>query len=266
MFDPKKFAVASAKPLPVYLLLDVSTTMRKVEDDENLLRTGETFYKDGKQWEVVKGGTTKMDTLNEAVAKMLSIFIEEEKMGSEIIASVITFGDDAKLVFSPTKASDINFEKLTADGETSMGAALTMAKGMIEDKKITPSRAYRPTIVLVSDGQPNDSWEQPLDDFINTGRSQKCDRMAMAIGSDADKTVLKRFIDGTTHELFYSDDATKINEFFEKVTMSVTTRSRSQNPNDVPSDEDIKSVSAGIRTRSVNPTDSTVDDSDDFEW
>ena len=43
---------------------------------------------------------------------------------------------------------------------------------MIEDKKITLSRAYRPTIVLVSDGNPTDNWEDPLDDFINACRSQ----------------------------------------------------------------------------------------------
>ena len=266
MFDPKKFAVASAKPLPVYLLLDVSTTMGKVEDDENLLRTGETFYKDGEQWEVVEGGITKMDTLNEAVKKMLTKFFEEEKMGSEIIVSVITFGDDAKLVFSPTKASDINFEKLSADGETSMGVAFTMAKGMIEDKTITPSRAYRPTIVLVSDGKPTDDWDEPLDDFINTGRSKKCDRMAMAIGSDADESVLNRFIEGTDHELFFADDAEKINEFFERVTMSVTTRSRSQNPNDVPSDEEINTVEEDTKTASDKPIDSAINESDDFEW
>ena len=88
----------------------------------------------------------------------------------------------------------------------------------------------------------------------------------MAICSDADKTVLKRFINGTKHKLFYSDDATKINEFFERVTMSVTTRSRSQNPNDVPSDEDINTMSVSNRAQSVNPNNSTVDDSGDIEW
>jgi len=264
MFDPKQFAVAKAKPLPVYLLLDVSTTMGEVEDNENLIRTGETFFKDGKNWEVVEGGTTKMDVLNESVEKMLSVFSKEEKMDTEILVSIITFGDDTNLVFSLTKASDVDFDKLIADGETSMGAALTMAKEMIEDKSITPSRAYRPAIILVSDGQPNDNWEQPLDDFINSGRSQKCDRMALAIGKDADKVVLKKFIEGTDHNLFSSDDAEKISEFFKYVTMSVTTRTRSQNPNIVPKDEEMLTKSVEKRIPSNKPTDETEDDG--FEW
>jgi uncharacterized protein YegL len=65
-----------------------------------------------------------------------------------------------------------------------------MAKAMIEDKDVVPSRAYRPTVVLVSDGGPNDAWEKPLNAFISDGRSAKCDRMAMAIGADADEAVL----------------------------------------------------------------------------
>ncbi|SVC92418.1 uncharacterized protein METZ01_LOCUS345272, partial [marine metagenome] len=85
MFDPKKFALASAKPLPVYLLLDVSTTMGEVQDPENVKKTGEKFFEDGQHWEVVEGGTTKMDILNVAVKKMLNAFSEEEKMDSEIV-------------------------------------------------------------------------------------------------------------------------------------------------------------------------------------
>ena len=54
-----------------------------------------------------------------------------------------------------------------------------------------------------------------IDDFINTGRSQKCDRMAMAIGKDADEGVLKQFIDGTEHELFNAGNAKQLHELLE---------------------------------------------------
>ena len=116
---------------------------------------------------------------------------------------------------------------------TPMGTALKMAKAMIEDKETTPSHAYRPTIVLVSDGQPTDGniWKQAMDDFISEGRSSKCDRMAIAIGHDADETVLKRFIEGTAHDLFYAENAGQLHEFFQRVTMSVTMRTQFKNPN-----------------------------------
>ena len=270
MFDPKNFAVASAKPLPVYLLLDVSTTMGEVQDLENVKRTGRKFFEDGQHWEEVEGGTTKIDILNEAVKKMLNAFSEEEKMNSEIIVSIITFGDTAELFISPTKVSEIEWTDMVAKGETALGEALKRTKEMIEDKKITLSRAYRPTIVLVSDGKPTDDWKDTLDGFINNGRSKKCDRMAMAVGKDAGENVLKRFIKGTEHELFSSNDAEKISEFFDRVTMSVTTRTRSQNPNKVPSDKDFDTESAHVREKSAltnNETNSDVElSTDDFEW
>lgn len=40
---------------------------------------------------------------------------------------------------------------------TSMGAALKIAKVVTEEIVTIASPAYRPTIVLVSNGQPNDS-------------------------------------------------------------------------------------------------------------
>ncbi|ENS5605440.1 VWA domain-containing protein [Vibrio mimicus] len=223
MFDPKKFTTPTAKPLPVVLLLDVSSSMNG----------------------------DKIENLNKAVEDMLDTFAQEEKMETEILVSVITFGNQVELQVPYTKASQVHWQGLQANGMTPMGTALKMAKAMIEDKETTPSRAYRPTIVLVSDGQPNDSWERPLEDFISEGRSSKCDRMAMAIGRDADETVLKRFIEGTPHDLFYAENAGQLHEFFQRVTMSVTMRTQSKNPNVVPAsielDESSKSnIAASI--------------------
>lgn len=222
MFDPKKFTAPIAKPLPVVLLLDVSGSM-----------SGD-----------------KIDNLNKAVEDMLSTFAQEEKMETEILVSVITFGNKVELHVPFTKASQVQWQMLQADGMTPMGTALEMAKAMIEDKDTTPSRAYRPTIVLVSDGQPNDKWEKPLLDFISEGRSSKCDRMAMAIGRDADETVLKRFIEGTSHQLFYAGNASQLHDFFQKVTMSVTIRTKSKNPNVVPAPSEISLDGGSVKADS----------------
>ncbi len=205
-FDISKFTVAKARPLPVILLLDVSGSMA------------------GK----------KIEALNKAVREMIESFSKEEAE-VEIIVSIITFGGTARLHLPYTKASEIEWRDMTAGGMTPMGAALKIAKEIIEDREKIPSRAYRPTVVLVSDGMPNDHWEKPLEEFIHQGRSSKCDRMAMAIGRDADENVLKRFIEGTEHQLFYAHNANELFKFFRFVTMSVVTRSKSKNPNVVTS-------------------------------
>jgi uncharacterized protein YegL len=129
-----------------------------------------------------------------------------------------------------TEVSNIVFESLKTGGNTPMGTALKMAKGMIEDKSIFKGRDYRPAVILLSDGEPNDDWKDPLDDFINNGRSSKCDRLAVAIGT-ADKSVLNKFILGCENPLFYAEDASKIIDAFKKITMSVTMRTKSVNKN-----------------------------------
>lgn len=232
MFDPNKFTTPTAKPLPVVLLLDISYSM-----------SGD-----------------KIDNLNKAVDDMLNAFAREEKMETEILVSVITFGREVELYVPYTKASQVQWQSLQADGMTPMGSALKMAKAMIEDKETTPSRAYRPTIVLVSDGQPNDSWEKPLKAFISEGRSSKCDRMAMAIGRDADESVLRRFIEGTPHDLFFAENAAQLHEFFLRVTMSVTMRTKSKNPNSVPDASDIELDGGSVKS---NTTGSAAGSSDD---
>lgn len=207
-FDPSKYTVAKAKSLPVVLLLDTSSSMN------------------------AGGEQSKIAELDSAVRDMIKDFAHEEQLETEIQVSVITFGyDGVKLALPYTNASKVEMKKLEAQGNTPMGTALRMAKDMIEDKETTPSRAYRPLVILCSDGAPNDDWEAPMDNFIKDGRSSKCDRMAMAIGSDANEAVLKRFIEGTENPLFYAKDASSMHKFFKFVTMSVATRSHSQNPN-----------------------------------
>ena len=206
MFDPKKFTVQKPKPLPVMLLLDVSGSMSGI----------------------------KIKTLNDAIRVMLDTFADEAKMETEIQVSIITFGAELKRLFPFTPVSNIHFDDLEAYGGTPLGKCLEMAKAIIEDRDETPSRAYRPTVILVSDGRPGDNWQGPLQDFITEGRSQKCDRMAMAIGADADLDVLGKFVEGTSNPLFEAHRATEIHQFFQKVTMSVTMRTRSTNPNEIP--------------------------------
>lgn len=222
-FDVAQFAASKAKPLPIILLLDESGSM-----------SGD-----------------KINKLNEAVYKMLGSFKKEETQASEFLVSIIGFGGmdngdgtGARIINPPTSATQLQFGGVSAMGMTPLGGALKLAKAIVEDKEQTPSRAYRPLVVLVTDGYPNDNWEQPFIDFVEYGRSAKCDRMALAVGGDADMGMLKRFVAGTGHDVFTTDQADGIVKFFKFVTMSVVTRTRSKNPNAVPKDREVKPLPA----------------------
>jgi len=203
----KEFAMASARPLPVIVLADVSGSMAA----------------DG-----------KIAALNDAIAEMIATFAEEDDSRAEIHVSVVTFGDAAASVHKRlTPADKVGWEAMSASGRTPMGQAFSLVREMIEDKSVIPSRAYRPTVVLVSDGVPTDDWEQPLKELLASERASKSMRLAMAIGEDADKKTLLAFLDDPEGRVFEAHEAREIRKFFRWVTMSVTSRSRSANPNSV---------------------------------
>jgi len=201
----KDFTMTAARPLPVILLADVSGSMSV-------------------------GG--KIQSLNQATKEMIAAFAEEDVDRAQIEVAIITFGmGGATLYQSLTPAIEIAGQDMQANGGTPMGAAFTLVQELIEDKEQIPSRAYRPTIILVSDGQPNDEWQAPLQALLQSERAGKAMRFAMGIGSDADTAMLQQFIADPEGKVFEAHETRQIQQFFRWVTMSVTSRSRSTNPN-----------------------------------
>jgi len=212
-FDIRGYESESIRTLPMILLLDVSDSMNHPP--------------------------VKIDSLNQAISEMIDDFKQMPKEMNYVL-SVITFGGKATFLYNPPykDIKNVQWTELKADSNTPMGMALKMAKDLIDNEKITnpgPEKTwYSPVVVLVSDGQPNDKWETPMKDFITGVRSAKSQRMAMAIGQDADENVLKRFLEGTNTPLFYARDAKSIKKFFKYVTMSVKVRVQNTNPNFIP--------------------------------
>ncbi|MFM4967464.1 VWA domain-containing protein [Aeromonas veronii] len=198
------FVVNTPRPLPVILLCDTSGSMS------------------------VDG---KIEALNEAVKQMITTFAEESRIRAEIQVGLITFGQSVNEHLPLTAAKDIiDVSPMQATGPTPLGAALNQTRMLLENKEVIPSRAYRPVIVLVSDGYATDAWEEPLEDLNRSERASKASRIAMAIGQDADRIMLEDFIDDPEAPLFEAQHARDIHKFFRAVTMSVTTRTRSANP------------------------------------
>ena len=201
----KAFAMPQPRPLPVIVLADVSGSMSE-------------------------GG--KIDILNNALKSMILSFGAESKLRAEIQVGLITFGGEVAKEHLPLVAADriAGVEAFRAQGRTPMGSAFEMARLLIEDKEKVPARTYRPVLVLVSDGEPTDDWEEPLAALKSSERAQKASRFAMAIGADADRAMLGQFVNDRETPVFEADGARDIVKFFKAVTMSVVARSTSTSP------------------------------------
>lgn len=204
----KEFTVNQARPLPVFLMLDASGSMAE---------------------------SGKIEALNRAVPEMLATFAAEPDLRAGIQVGAIAFGGDVRVHMPLLDAEDAKskWKTLGAQGNTPLGATLTKLRLMLEDKALVPSRSYRPTLVLVSDGQPNDEWQEPLKLLLDSPRASKAVRMAMAIGPDADVPMLQRFLNSPESKVFQAHEARDIHKFFKWVTMSVTARSRSATPDKI---------------------------------
>ncbi len=207
MSNLKEFIIQSARPLPVVVLADVSGSM---------------------------GVDGKIQALNHAVREMIDAFQDESDLRAEVHVAVITFGGQAAVHLPLRTANGAAWSDLGASGGTPMGAAFELARRMVEDRDALPGRAYRPTLVLVSDGQPTDDWQQPLVALLGSERGGKAFRMALAIGADADHGVLQAFLADPAARVYRADEARQIRQFFQLVTMSVSARSRSATPNSAP--------------------------------
>lgn len=82
---------------------------------------------------------------------------------------------------------------LSASGVTDMGKALSMVAEAL-DMANMPNRGLPPVLVLISDGQPTDGFQRGMDDLLSKPWGRKAVRIAIAIGRDADHTVLQKFI------------------------------------------------------------------------
>lgn len=211
MNDLTMFTQAPARPVPVIILADASGSM---------------------------SAYSKIDVLNAAIAEMISSFAQEDDTEIEIQVAVIAFGGTDARIHQPLEAaSTITWQPLACDGPTPLGAALHLAREVVEDRTLIPPRAYAPTLILVSDGIPTDDWELPLKRLLESERASKAERFAIAIGDDADQSVLKEFIGRHGSELFRAHEAGQIKKFFRFMTMSVSMRTQGRPPAKTEADD-----------------------------
>lgn len=205
------------RALPVFILVDVSGSMQG----------------------------QKIGAVNVALKEMINCFKKIENPKGVIELCILAFGDNKVDVIKPLgRITDNDVFDLGANGSTPMGKCFETVADLIEDYNVVSSRAFTPTIVLISDGNPTDfngyhdgmtveeimNWSSLIK--LNSGnRSAKATRLAMGIGGDQDYNILKAFINNDTIPVIKATDTDTISKFFDWVTMSISVRSVSSNPN-----------------------------------
>ena len=161
-FGDIPLAVNNEPRCPCVLLLDVSGSMATVVANTGA-DLGYTIQQDGKTYNAVSGGTTRVDLLNEGLRAFAADLASDSLAIQRVEVMVITFGNGVQTLLPFTTANQFTPPTLTANGDTPMGAGILKAIEAVEDfKKTLKQNAihyYRPWIFLITDGEPTDDWK-----------------------------------------------------------------------------------------------------------
>jgi uncharacterized protein YegL len=140
----------------------------------------------------------KIQALNTAIAEALPAMVEVagKNLHAELLVRAITFSSGAQWhVAEPTLVEDFVWRdvRAPAGGLTDLGAALSLVADVLTVPPM-PVRAFPPVLVLVTDGRPTDAWKESMQRLVEIPWGAKAVRMAIAIGRDANQSVMQEFI------------------------------------------------------------------------
>ena len=141
----------------------------------------------------------KIGAVNDAVVNVLPMLndISETNPDAEIKVAALEFSSGVNWLYDePKLAKDFIWQDVLAGGLTSFGGAcaelaakLSRNGGFMQ----SASGSFAPAIILLSDGGPTDNYEAGLAKLQTNNWFKSAIKIAIAIGDDADKDVLKQF-------------------------------------------------------------------------
>jgi len=195
MFDID-FSGGEIRRLPIYLLLDVSSSM----------------------------AGAPIEALNRGVNLFYNELLNDSQTTGLTYVGVITFANVAQMVMPLTKLSQFTPPYLQAGGTTSLGIALDLLNQIL-DYDIRPQTAtqqgdYKPLIFLITDGIPTDHWEGAANAIRQQTQQKMASIIALGCGSGVSINMLKRITD--TVLLMDRITPEQIVQYFQWVSQAVS--------------------------------------------
>ena len=179
------------------LVLDVSGSMRAIADNSNITYTGETVIIEGRKYNLVTGGTMRIELLNQGLQDFHKEIVSDYTTSQRLELAIISFNDTVKVLQEPALPENVTIPTLEADGETAMVDAVNEAIDMVDARKKwykqTGQPYYRPWIILMTDGEPN--ADQDIDSLARRIKSDTAAKRYafLPVGVEgADMNVLQR--------------------------------------------------------------------------
>lgn len=216
--------------VPICLCLDTSGSMGAVEGD--CVETGETVYEDGRTWNIVTEGTSRIDELQKGVEAFYEAIREDEMAVYSAEICIVTFDNKATcLVDFANIERQENVPELHPIGNTAMGEGVNLALDLLERRKQEYKDKgvdyYQPWLVLMTDGEPNGNdgeLTRAINRTVEMVNQKKLTVFPIGIGSEADMSTLNKF---SPKRPALKLQGLKFQEFFAWLSKSVSKTSQS---------------------------------------
>lgn len=164
-----------------------------------------------------------LTALNEGVRNFIASVQNDEIARYSVEIGVITFGGQVREVSPMTPAHQIDhIERLASQGNTPMGQAVELALRRLEERKQqykqTGTSYYQPWLVIMSDGEPTDSWNTAAQQSCELDQKKRLVVLPIGVGSSADLTKLGSFSQRGAKQL----DGLKFDAFFQWLSASMS--------------------------------------------
>jgi uncharacterized protein YegL len=196
--------------------------------------------------------------IREALPEMRSV--ANDNPAASLMVRALTFSTTARWQQpTSTPVEDFHWQDIQPDGTTNLGEALKLVARELEMPPM-PERALKPVLALISDGQPTDDWRAGMKAIDATPWGKRAVRVAIAIGEDADRSVLKEFLANPELQPF---DANSPKQLAAAIRWASTVAVKAASTPVAASDA--KTLGAGYAPYAP-PVVASADDDDDDVW
>ncbi len=195
----------------------------------------------------------KIGAVNDAVVNVLPMLdeISQTNPDAEIKVAALEFSSGTQWLYTePKLASEFVWQDVKAGGLTSLGAACAELSSKLSRSGYmqAASGSFAPAIILLSDGGPTDDYRSGLAKLQANNWFKAAIKVAIAIGDDADKDVLKDFT-GSSEAVFTVHNIEALKQIIRVVAVtSSQIGSKSSTAGDVTKqDQVIKDVTEAVQ-------------------
>jgi uncharacterized protein YegL len=224
---------------------------------------------------------SKIGAVNTALEEVIPALkeVSDENADAQIKVAAMEFSNGARWITGngPVPVDQFHWNFIDAAGVTDFGAACKELNSKLSTKAFMQEAtgSFAPAIFLMSDGEPTDDWQSGLAALKQNNWFRAAVKVAVAIGEESNKDVLKEFV-GSMEAVLTVHNAAMLKKMIKFVSVRASqVASKSSNVNaeaaDTGDEQKQQELNAAVQEFAAEAAHAGVEsaeaaDNDQEEW